>query len=342
MLRALAATLPCLILTCAIAMAAKAPARKPAAAPEELPMRFPIVKSAEGNCEPDCREWIAAEGKIDAGAVARFKSTLKQLGGRKLPIVIHSGGGDMDAGFAIGRLVRKAGLDVAVGRTVIVPCAANDAVCRKIVAATGVRGLPDETFAVCASACAFVLAAGTRRYVGPRAFVGVHQILVMQTWNKVLRTYQVTVRPTASGRPRVEKKLVATKIVSQKTVPQKAPQSIYLRIEDYFSEMGVGRQIMPMLQGTPHASVRWLTAEELLATGMATHRINAAQIIRSAAAPGGAKSQPASDDASVAAPLAAECQNLSGIGMGCLPLLPPKAVDWPAQAPEMQRTVPAR
>jgi hypothetical protein len=340
MLRALSATLFWLILSCGIAMAAKAPPRKPAV-PSEPPMRFSIVKSVEANCEPNCREWIAAEGKIDANSVARFRSALKQLGARKLPVVIHSSGGDMDASFAIGRLLRKSGLDVAVGRTVVVPCAASDSTCHKIKAATGTRGLPDETFAVCASACAFVLAAGSRRFVGPKAFVGVHQVRVMQTYNKVLRTYRVTVRPSASGRPRVEKKLVATKIISQKIVPQKTSPSIYLRIEQYFSEMGVTRQIMPMLQETPHAAVRWLTHDELRVTGMATHRMNAAQLIGGMAMPGEGWGQSAGNDASLAAP-PTECQYFSGIGLGCSPFLPPQDADWSTQAPNSERAAPAR
>lgn len=344
MIRALAATLPWLVLTCGIAMAAKTPSRKPPV-PVEPPMRVFIVKSAEAGCEPHCPEWIAAQGKIDRGAVARFKTVLKQLGARKLPVLIHSGGGDMDASFAIGRLLRKNGLDVAVARTAFIPCAAGDAGCRRNKAKTNVKtaayGLPDEAFAVCGSACAFVLAAGARRFVGPTAFVGVHQIMLMQTYNKVLRTYQVTVKPSASGRPRVQKKLIATKIVSQKIVPKKAPQSTYARVERYFAEMGVTRQIMPMLQDTPHAAVRWLTHDELRATGIATHRMNAAQLIAGMTMSGDGWSRPAGEGASVPSP-PTECQYFSGIGMGCTQLLPPQDADWSTQAPDSERTAPAR
>jgi hypothetical protein len=340
MVRALAAVLPWLILTCTIAVAAKTPPAKPPVAVEP-PMRVSIVKSAVPGCEPQCPEWIAAEGKIDAGALARFKSVLKQLGARKLPVLIHSGGGDMDASFAIGRLLKKGGFDVAVARTLIIPCAASEPGCRKNKAGGAARGLPDEAFAVCASACAFVLAAGSRRFVGPRAFVGVHQVMLMQTFNKVLRTYQVTVRPSASGRPIVQKKLVATEIVSRKVIPKKAPQSTYARIEAYFAEMGVTRQIMPMLQDTPHAAVRWLTHDELRGTGIATHRMSAAQLIAGITVADDGWRQPTGGPGFVLSP-PAECQSFSGIGIGCSPLVLPQGADWSTQAPNWEPPVPAR
>ena len=340
MVRALAAVLPWLILSCGIAVAAKAPPAKPPVAVEP-PMRVSIVKGAVPGCEPQCPEWIAAEGKIDAGALARFKSVLKQLGARKLPVLIHSGGGDMDASFAIGRLLKKGGLDIAVARTFVIPCAASEPGCRKTKAASAARGLPDEAFAVCASACAFVLAAGSRRFVGPRAFVGVHQVMLMQTFNKVLRTYQLTVRPSASGRPIVEKKLIATEIVSRKVVPKTAPQSTYARIEAYFAEMGVTRQIMPMLQDTPHAAVRWLTPDELKGTGIATHRMNAAQLIAGMTVADDGWGQPANGRALVPSP-SAQCQSFGGIGIGCSPLLLPQGADWAVQGPNGERPAPAR
>src|SRR4029453_2417786 len=101
-------------------------------------------------------------------------------------------GGDMDASLAIGRLLRARGYDIAVARTAFVPCAPKDAACAKNRAKNLMEGRIDDSLSICASACAFVLAAGNRRIVGPKSFVGVHQILLLQTYSKVMQTYKLT------------------------------------------------------------------------------------------------------------------------------------------------------
>ena len=80
-------------------------------ADDSPPMAFAVVRSAEPGCEPTCPEWISAEGAIVAATPARLKSLLKTLGGRKLPIVIWSPGGDVDAALALGRMIRQRKLD---------------------------------------------------------------------------------------------------------------------------------------------------------------------------------------------------------------------------------------
>ncbi|MGH9286372.1 MAG: hypothetical protein ACRD0M_11970, partial [Acidimicrobiales bacterium] len=80
----------------------------------EPSMQVHLVRSAEPGCEPQCPEWIAAQGKIDGSSVARFKRILRQLGERKVPVLIDSNGGRVTEAFAIGRLARARGLDVVV------------------------------------------------------------------------------------------------------------------------------------------------------------------------------------------------------------------------------------
>jgi hypothetical protein len=126
-------------------------------------MQVRIVRSAQAGCEPDCREWISAQGKIDPGTLRRFKTVLRQMGGRKLPVFIHSGGGSVRESFAIGRLLRAKGLDVVVTHTLFTPCAPADAACRKRES-QGIRQGSPQAISGCASACAFILAAGTRRF----------------------------------------------------------------------------------------------------------------------------------------------------------------------------------
>ncbi|MBM3091142.1 hypothetical protein GFB56_09965 [Ensifer sp. T173] len=75
-------------------------------------------------------------------------------------------GGDMAAAMAIGRLVRRNGLSVAVGRTVFAGCQPDQEGCTE----NDNRGADYVGAAVsrgrCAQACTLVLAAGVRRLAG--------------------------------------------------------------------------------------------------------------------------------------------------------------------------------
>ena len=342
MVKAIAIALSGLFLLCSGAMAANTAPKKAAPAPVEPPMTVVIVRSAEAGCEPSCAEWIAAQGKIEARTTARFKKVLDQLGPRKLPVLIHSGGGDMDASLNIGRLLRARGFDIVVARTAFVPCAPKDAGCAKAKAKGLLQGRPDDTLSICASACAFVLAAGDRRVVGPRAFVGVHQILLLQTFSKVMQTYKVTLVRSASGALRVRKDLVATKVIARKVVPKKAPASVYDRVEKYFVEMGVAEQIMPLLEKTPNESVHWLTYEELRATKMATHRLESVQLLAGADIPGDGWVAAKAGVGSGAASGAQDCDRFAGIPLGCSPAVLPGLAVQGASAPPLPAPSPSR
>ncbi|WP_053253015.1 hypothetical protein [Ensifer adhaerens] len=139
--------------------------QQPAMAADEQ-MRFVVVRSSQAGCEPTCTEWISAEGMIGPRTPTLLKATLRTLGDRKLPLVLTSPGGDMAAAMAIGRLIRRNGLGVAVGMTVFEGCEPDDEGCRE----NDNRGADYVGEAVsegrCAHACALVLAAGVRRLAG--------------------------------------------------------------------------------------------------------------------------------------------------------------------------------
>src|ERR1700722_8149403 len=118
------------------------PRARPRIAP---PMRFVRVTSAEAACNPDCPEWLSAEGRIEPGTAKVFAVAITNLKGRRLPILIHSTGGSVADAGAMGELIRAKGLAVAGG-------------------------------AACASACVLVLAGGVERLAAPSARIGVHQI----------------------------------------------------------------------------------------------------------------------------------------------------------------------
>src|SRR5664279_3507672 len=80
-------------------------------------MDFLVVLKSDGQCEPDCAEWISAEGRIvpeTAGKLAKFLGDPER---RKLPLILNSGGGSIEAAVAMGRIIRKNKMDTGVGQT---------------------------------------------------------------------------------------------------------------------------------------------------------------------------------------------------------------------------------
>jgi len=264
------------------ASSAAAAPDKPVPTPEQLaalaPMRVYLVRSAHAGCEPNCPEWIAAQGRIDAQAVKQFRAMLRTLGTRRLPVLLNSPGGDVEHAYALGRLIRQNGLDVAVARTVFEPCDPAAKACRKKQPNGVLRGSPQTFLSVCASACAFVLAAGSRRVVGPWSMVGVHQFKTFNNLYKVLRTYRVTMSAGPRG-PVIKRRLVSERRIFQRTVPGKTAQRHYEKSKRYFLDMGIADSIMAMIADTPNSDVYWLTPTELTNTRLATEATEASQLV---------------------------------------------------------------
>ena len=136
-------------------------------------MQFVVVRSDAQGCEPTCPEWISAGGTIDAKTPALLKRLLTTLARRKLPIVVSSTGGDADAAMAVGRMIRKSGLSVAVARTSFVGCQPEQKDCTAN-AGKGARyfGGASPDGASCRSACLLMLAGGVRRLAGEGPALG--------------------------------------------------------------------------------------------------------------------------------------------------------------------------
>ncbi|TIY08669.1 MAG: hypothetical protein E5V16_18420, partial [Mesorhizobium sp.] len=130
-------------------------------------MRFVLVRGRSFLCDPNCPEWISAEGTISAQTPERLRQLLDTIGDRRLPVVINSPGGDVLGAVAAGRLIRERKLDVAVARTDFIGCEPDKADC---TAEDGVYvGLTIDASGECGAACPIMLAGGVRRLVGPRA-----------------------------------------------------------------------------------------------------------------------------------------------------------------------------
>ncbi|TIO91019.1 MAG: hypothetical protein E5X90_27365, partial [Mesorhizobium sp.] len=78
--------------------------------------------SSDPLCDPDCPEWISAEGAITPRTPQNLRQLLAALDNPRLPVVISSRGGDLFGALAAGRLIHERKLDVVVARTNILGC----------------------------------------------------------------------------------------------------------------------------------------------------------------------------------------------------------------------------
>jgi hypothetical protein len=254
----------------------------------EPPMKVRIGESTAAGCQPDCRVWISAQGKIVGGQTLRqFQAVIRQLKGRKLPVFINSSGGDVAEALAIARLIRAKGLDTAVIKIDSPSCPAGDSGCAKKQAKGMDNGTPNP-YAICASACAFVLAGGIQRFAGPSTQVGVHQPRSFTTYTRLRRVYRVTVSPYG-GRT---KTLLSESKVSQKTVPTQTSERQYRDMREFLAAMGIGPEAETLMRSAPHYSIHWMTRDELLSTKLITARSTGLELLPSAATPAPALSSP--------------------------------------------------
>ncbi len=263
-----AQALICLVSLLAVGSAAFAAETKKSEPDPDAPMRFVVVRSNAPGCEPTCPEWISAEGAITAKSPALLKAVLKTLGRRKLPIVVNSPGGDVDAAIVMGRMIRKNKLDIAVGRTWFVGCEPGVKNC-KANDAKGSRyiGNPYVLGSYCASACPMMLAGGTRRLVGPLAYLGVHQITTTIVQMNV--QYQVRYRIVKGKKRVISKKIVSRKNTgSYKTYEMS--KAVERKLAAYFKEMGVDLSVIETMKSTPASEIQQIDLGDMLTMKLVT------------------------------------------------------------------------
>jgi hypothetical protein len=234
----------------------------------DQPLRVVIVRNIIGNCEPNCPQWISAEGQITAKSPAVFKKALAKIGDQKLPVVITSPGGDLDAALAIGDMIRKRGLDVAVGGTHFGGCAPYQKSCKLPKEQKGIyRGFVVTNQGFCVSACPMILAAGTHRYGNGENYIGVHKISRVITREKVryLERYLII-----NGK----KKVVSRKIVSRKPMKSQVSTKLDKKLEKkliaYLKKMGVEPTLLALFDRAPPSSMYRLMGDELRTTKLVT------------------------------------------------------------------------
>jgi hypothetical protein len=130
------------------------------------PMRFAWhLEGPAEQCGAHCQTWISAAGIITEDTARNFEAFARANPVRGATLVLDSEGGSVLSALALGRAIRKFGMTTTVGKTMMLP-AVDGAEPRATISYT----------ASCESMCAFLLLAGTRRYVPTEARVLVHQI----------------------------------------------------------------------------------------------------------------------------------------------------------------------
>jgi hypothetical protein len=242
-----------MVLAVPLAWAAPSKPSQKAESPKIASMSFVIVRSSKPGCEPNCPEWIAAEGEISSATPQRFKAVLARLGKTQLPVVLNSPGGDVGAAMQLGRMIRKHKLNTGVGYTKYEGCAPTDKACKAPKEWRGVyRGLALDDTGYCFSACPLVLAGGVERLAGPSTLVGVHQVRTKGFQQRI--TYRETYRMV-----RGKKKVISRKVVKNEKVKQIDKIGLDKRLRGmlvpYLAEMGISKDFLVEMEKAPPSSI---------------------------------------------------------------------------------------
>ena len=242
------------------------------------PMRFMLVHANPGSidCRSDgCADWIAAEGRIAAESPADLRKLLASIGNRKLPIIMNSPGGDVNAAMEMGRIIRKQRLSVALGGTRLRNCPSDQPLCAKGWS-DGANGVVNSIGTGCFSACPFMLAGGIRRVVSPFSIVGVHQAIM--TYNQERISYRTTYQVINGKKHIISRQEISRKFVGQYD-STKLSKSLRSKILAYFKEMGVDRSILDMAMSTAPQSIRLIPQDEAKKIGLVTDVASADELI---------------------------------------------------------------
>lgn len=240
-------------------------------------MRFFVARSASVGCPTDCAAWIVAEGGLIEATANKFNAFLKKIGPRKLPVLVNSRGGSVRAALAMGRMIRARGLDVAVAKTIYIPCVNGKISCGDI-GAEELRGDASGDGATCASACAFLLAAGQRRMAPPGAMVGVHQILT----RRIIVTRRQTFRDTIirhGGRVETLRTILSESRSSRTEKRVETTASTKALVGPFLRDMGVSPQLIEWMDTAPPSGIRELWRAELLQSALVTDEMSVRELL---------------------------------------------------------------
>jgi hypothetical protein len=238
------------------------PAMAETAKASDPPMTVVIVRNASTECEPVCPQWIAAEGRITGATPAVFRKAISAMGKQKLPILIQSSGGDVQASLEIGRLIRKRGLDVAVGWTLFRDdCKPGIKNCKLPVDQKGVyAGLGFSNRSYCNSACLFVLASGTKRMSSLGAGIGAHQILT--NWTRGDTVYYREKYRIVNHKKKIISRTITKRVKGKSYTTNGLYKGLRKQLTTYLNAMGVDLALFDDMDKAPPTSIYWMPLAE--------------------------------------------------------------------------------
>jgi Predicted periplasmic protein len=189
------------------------------------PMRFEWGGS-NGRCE-GCGPFIQADGDITPQTPADFQRFLRSQPSVAGVIRLHSDGGDLAAGLALGVLIRQAGLSTEVGA---------DKLNREWLGSDR-RRMSERIPGLCASACAYAFLGGVKRTIEEGSRIGFHRFYKRE----------------AVAQPSV-KQFTGDDLDST----QRALAGLLL----YTIEMGVDARLVALASDAGAGEMRWLTPAE--------------------------------------------------------------------------------
>jgi hypothetical protein len=242
------------VLVCAVAGAANvaaqtlpepakaAPAGTAVAAMPDI--EFYLARGEADACGHGCNEWIAAEGRIDAGAAQRLRGLLTKLGRRRPPLYFHSPGGSMVGSIELGRFMREQKLVVSVAHTIALGCDRDKQLEKSCEAqkrsGQAIEAEFDPNISMCNSGCVWVIAGAAVRLVPPWVKLGIHDVGI-----------DPAVKNPPTGAAAEESKRV-----------------IHARIQEYSRDMGIDRALYIATTGVPFESKRFLDRDEIARFGI--------------------------------------------------------------------------
>jgi hypothetical protein len=228
-----------------------APRAEPArpVADNAAPISFYVVKGPPGACGPGCDRWIAAEGKIDGAATARFRKFMKQIGDISPPIYLHSPGGNLEQALAIGNMLREKKMVARVGRTVADECgfeAQDSEVCVKLKQSG--HELHGEVWlrnAQCNSACPYLILGAVTREIAPETSLAVHSPHVILNYTGGVPTREMRAAALQQAMARADR-----------------------MVGDYLKRMGADAGLLAVARSVRFEDMHVLTREEIARFGI--------------------------------------------------------------------------
>ena len=131
-----------------------------------LPMQFELVQEGPASaCGDKCRTFISAVGAITKDTPSDFATFARDRDVNGATLVLDSSGGSTLGTLALGRNIRRLGVNTTVGKLTKLPPAGS-----------GAARVALSPRADCESMCAYLLLAGKQRFVPAEAQVLVHEI----------------------------------------------------------------------------------------------------------------------------------------------------------------------